>query len=110
MLDIIFKKENGLPHISTTLQCEIFAQVRGSQWRQRRTERMRVNRDKSIGARAQNRTVNEAHGCMMHVCGPKNPHINGTRPRMKNPNGFLSIQLGIGWLAGRLRPVSAPAS
>jgi hypothetical protein len=27
---------------------------------------------------------------------------------MKNPDGFLSIQLGIGWLAGRLRPVSAP--
>jgi hypothetical protein len=109
MLDIIFKKENGLPHISTTLQCEIFAQVRGSQWIQRCTEHMRANRDKSIGARAQNKNVNEANGHTMHVYGPKNPCINGIRPRMKNLNGFLSIQLGIRWLAGQLRSVSAPA-
>jgi hypothetical protein len=71
---------------------------------------MRANRDKSPGARAQNRIMNQAHGCMMHVCGPKNPRIYGTQPRMKNLNGFLSIQLEIDRLAGRLRPVSAPAS
>jgi hypothetical protein len=71
---------------------------------------MRVNRDKSTGARAQNITVNQAHVRTMRVYGPKNPCIYDTRLRMKNPNGFLSIQLGIGWLAGRLRPVSVPAS
>jgi hypothetical protein len=47
------------------------------------------------------------------VYGPiKKTHeyVAGMADRMKNTNGFLSIQLGIGWLAGRLRPVSAPAS
>jgi hypothetical protein len=66
--------------------------------------------NKSTYAHAQNKTVNQVHVHTMHVCGPKNPHIYDTQPRMKNPNGFLSIQLGIGWLAGRLRPVSVPAS
>jgi hypothetical protein len=71
---------------------------------------MRMRRDKLKSARAQNITVSQAHGHTMHVCGLKNTRIYGTRPRMKNPNRFLSIQLGIGWLAGRLSPVSAPAS
>jgi hypothetical protein len=71
---------------------------------------MHTNRDKLKRARAQNKTVDKVYGRTMRVCRLKNPHICGARPRMKNPNGFLSIQLGIGWLAGRLRPVSAPAS
>jgi hypothetical protein len=110
MLEIIFKKENGLPHISTTLQCEFLAQMRESQWRQRCTERMCANREKLTSARVQNRAVSQAHVPTMRVYGPKNPCIYDTRTRMKNPNGFLSIQLAIGWLAGWLRPVSVPAS
>jgi hypothetical protein len=57
MLEITFKKAKGLPQISKTLQCEFFAQVRGSQWRQRRTEHMCVDGKEIMGAGAQNRTV-----------------------------------------------------
>ena len=54
--------------------------------------------------------MSKEHGRTVHVYGLKTPHISGARLTMKNPNGFLSIQLGIGWLAGWLRPVSALAS
>jgi hypothetical protein len=66
--------------------------------------------DKLKSARAHDRTVSQAHGRTMHVYGLKNPCICGARLRTKNPNGFLSIQLGISWLVGWLRLVSAPAS
>jgi hypothetical protein len=71
---------------------------------------MHASRDKLESTRAHNITVSQAHGCTMCVCGLKNLCICGAWPRTKNLNGFLSIQLGISWLAGRLRPVSAPAS
>jgi hypothetical protein len=62
---------------------------------------MRANRDKLKSARAQNRTVSQAHGRTMHVCGPKNPCICGTRPRMKNPMDFSQFNLELaGWQVG----------
>jgi hypothetical protein len=80
MHKITFKKAKGLPQISRTLQCEFFAQVRGSQWRQRRTERMCTDRKELMGTRAQNRTVTWAHVRTMRVCGPQNPRTGDTRP------------------------------
>ena len=109
MLGITFKKAKGLPHISKTLQCDFFAQVHGSQWRQRRIEHMCVERKKLKGARAQNNAVTWAHVHTMHICGPKNPCTGDTWSRMKILDGILPIQLGIECFAGRLGPVNAHA-
>jgi hypothetical protein len=79
--------------------------MRGSQWRQRRAERMRASRDKLKSARAQNKTESKAHGRTMHVCGLKNPRMCGTRPRMKIRMDFSQFcfelddwQVGLGRL------------
>jgi hypothetical protein len=92
MLDIIFKKANGLPHIPTTynvkfcLRCVAPSEDRGAQ---------------SAGARTEmsQKRMRAEKGCHLSACvhdarlWGKIPVHCDKRPRKKNPDGFLSILL-----------------
>jgi hypothetical protein len=75
----LLRRLRAFPKSQEPYNVNFFAQVHGSQWRQRRIEHMCADRKKLKGARAQNNAVTWAHVHTMHICGPQNPHTCDTR-------------------------------